>query len=253
MTFPQGSTEHLSSSSLGSRTRLSPCRFDHNLWQMVNTAEAIRKSLSSLMEERVSALINIRPCSTFSHCKSSLVDLERVSTLRLRYQHRLKARDRLMCHRSSLGAQNPLRRRRPCIQTALNEIAAHTLKHRTLPPKLSHTVSLQDACKPLLSSVLVCICTITTWLMTYAIYNEADQTCELCPLKTRTVVEKRLKSRIFYICERSEYRFSIKCFLILGALWFNWNIIMLMIMKSIWVVRILKLRFEGNEARFARF
>ena len=148
MTFPQGSTEHLSSSSLGSRTRLSPCRFDHNLWQMVNTAEAIRKSLSSLMEERVSALINIRPCSTFSHCKSSLVDLERVSTLRLRYQHRLKARDRLMCHRSSLGAQNPLRRRRPCIQTALNEIAAHTLKHRTLPPKLSHTVSLQDACKP---------------------------------------------------------------------------------------------------------
>ena len=79
---------------------LSPCRFDHNLWQMVNTAEAIRKSLSSLMEERVSALINIRPCSTFSHCKSSLVDLERVSTLRLRYQHRLKARDRLMCYRA---------------------------------------------------------------------------------------------------------------------------------------------------------
>ena len=83
---------------------LSPCRFDHNLWQMVNTAEAIRKSLSSLMEERVSALINIRPCSTFSHCKSSLVDLERVSTVGTgrspSYQHRLKARDRLMCYRA---------------------------------------------------------------------------------------------------------------------------------------------------------
>ena len=80
MTFPQGSTENIW--VLGSALS-SPCRFDHNLWQMVNTAEAIRKSLSSLMEERVSALINIRPCSTFSHCKSSLVDLERVSTPRL--------------------------------------------------------------------------------------------------------------------------------------------------------------------------